>query len=133
MNHDNVDIEVGEIDFRCVIKRLAFVQGYVRTVGGADQCLNGSQHHINSEWEVVAGKATGAVMGMAVVVLPLIARRYKRETRYYRLNGSVRPSDWPRKVGRDQPWLSGLPDQKFRGSKSRNKISANGLAEVYHK
>lgn len=113
-----------------LVKQLA--QGWIGD-NGADQCLGGGQHHINSEWEVVAGKATGAVMGMAVVVLPLIARRYKRESRYYRLNGSVRPSDWPRKVDRDQPWLGGLPDQKFRGSKSRNKIFANGLAEVCHK
>ena len=25
----------------------------------------------------------------------------------YRLNGSVRPSNWPKKVGRDQPGLEG--------------------------
>lgn len=98
-------------------------------VGEADQCLNGSQHHINSEWEVDAGEAAGAGMGMAVMVLPLLARRCEREKRYFRLNGSVRPSDWPRKIGRDQPWLGGLPTQKLRGSKSHYKRSAGGHAE----
>lgn len=50
--------------------------------------------------------------------------------RYYRLNGSVRPSDWSREVGNGffrrrkvgQTW-------SFRGSKSRNKVSVGEPAE----
>ena len=83
-----------------------------------------------SERDGNAGKATGAAMELAVVVLPLLALRLERSDWYYRLNGSVRPSDWPRNVGRDQPWLGGLPNQKSRGSKSRNEVSAGGLAQA---
>src|SRR3990170_120939 len=50
--------------------------------------------------------------------------------RYYRLNGSVRPSDWPREVGNDPPrcWKVGQT-WSFRGSKSRNKVSVGEPAE----
>jgi hypothetical protein len=30
--------------------------------------------------------------------------------RYYRLNGSVRPSDWPREVGNDHPGPESCPN-----------------------
>ena len=50
--------------------------------------------------------------------------------RYYRLNGSVRPSDWSRKVGNDisRCWKVGQT-WSFRGSKSRNKVSVGEPAE----
>ena len=50
--------------------------------------------------------------------------------RYYRLNGSVRPSDWSREVGNGffRCWKVGQT-WSFRGSKSRNKVSVGEPAE----
>src|SRR6266702_3929727 len=46
--------------------------------------------------------------------------------RYYRLNGSVRPSDWLREVGNDHP----EPEtSSIRGSKSRNKVSVEQVLQ----
>ena len=49
--------------------------------------------------------------------------------RYYRLNGSVRPSDWPQEVGNDHPGRKVRQTWSFRGSKSRNKVSVGEPAE----
>ncbi|PWY62578.1 hypothetical protein BO70DRAFT_405808, partial [Aspergillus heteromorphus CBS 117.55] len=49
--------------------------------------------------------------------------------RYYRLNGSVRPSDWLRRVGNDPQSRKVGQTRSFRGSKSRNKVSVGEPAE----
>ncbi|PTU16817.1 hypothetical protein P175DRAFT_0544327 [Aspergillus ochraceoroseus IBT 24754] len=49
--------------------------------------------------------------------------------RYYRLNGSVRPPDWRRRVGNDPPRRKAGQTRSFRGSKSRNKVSVGEPAE----
>ena len=49
--------------------------------------------------------------------------------RYYRLNGSVRLSDWLEEVGNDHPEPESCQTWSFRGSKSRNKVSVGEPAE----
>ncbi|PKX99713.1 hypothetical protein P168DRAFT_340614, partial [Aspergillus campestris IBT 28561] len=49
--------------------------------------------------------------------------------RYYRLNGSVRPPDWLRRVGNDPQSRKAGQTRSFRGSKSRNKVSVGEPAE----
>ena len=50
--------------------------------------------------------------------------------RYYRLNGSVRPSDWLRRGWQRPPQSRKVGQTRsFRGSKSRNKVSVGEPAE----
>ncbi|PTU16801.1 hypothetical protein P175DRAFT_0179335, partial [Aspergillus ochraceoroseus IBT 24754] len=49
--------------------------------------------------------------------------------RYYRLNGSVRPPDWRRRVATTPPRRKAGQTRSFRGSKSRNKVSVGEPAE----
>ena len=49
--------------------------------------------------------------------------------RYYRLNGSVRLSDWPREGGNTTQGRKVVQTWSFRGSKSRNKVSVGEPAE----